>query len=316
MDEAGENFAVPTFEGKKGHPLFIPEGFFEEIINHDGQGGLKAITDKYWDRMDRIPVNEEGCILDMDTPEGYEEIKRFVEMDFTRTKLNIAAARRRFILIRHGQTQQHDEPMFIGQYDVPLSEEGRQQMQQAGKQIAELLQEHYVSDVKRDFFGNELIKDMPDWSNTVYCSDLDRSKESAEIIADVLRSSDVMIDDEENGVLPTGIKVKQLEGLREIDLGDWDGKPIREIKENYPDEYGRRGKDLFTFKTGNKSENFYDMQYRVIKCLRQILASDDGKNIIIVAHSGVIRAIENNIKGLRVDNEWQKIEKGQIKEVE
>ena len=316
MDEAGENFAVPTFEGKKGHPLFIPEGFFEEIINHDGQGGLKAITDKYWDRMDRIPVNEEGCILDMDTPEGYEEIKRFVEMDFTRTKLNIAAARRRFILIRHGQTQQHDEPMFIGQYDVPLSEEGRQQMQQAGKQIAELLQEHYVSDVKRDFFGNELIKDMPDWSNTVYCSDLDRSKESAEIIADVLRSSDVMIDDEENGVLPTGINVKPLEGLREIDLGDWDGKPIREIKENYPDEYGRRGKDLFTFKTGNKSENFYDMQYRVIKCLRQILASDDGKNIIIVAHSGVIRAIENNIKGLRVDNEWQKIEKGQIKEVE
>ncbi len=316
MDEAGDNFAVPTFEGKKGHPLFIPEGFFEEIINHDGQGGLKAITDKYWDRMDRIPVNEEGCILDMDTPDGYEEIKRFVEMDFTRTKLNIAAARRRFILIRHGQTQQHDEPMFIGQYDVPLSEEGRQQMQQAGKQIAELLQEHYVSDVKRDFFGNELIKDMPDWSNTVYCSDLDRSKESAEIIADVLRSSDVMIDDEENGVLPTGINVKPLEGLREIDLGDWDGKPIREIKEQYPELYRRRGDNLFTFKTGNKSENFYDMQYRVIKCLRQILASDDGKNIIIVAHSGVIRAIENNIKGLRVDDEWQKIEKGQLKEVE
>ena len=206
--------------------------------------------------------------------------------------------------------------MFIGQYDVPLSDEGRQQMQQAGKQIAELLQEHYAADVKRDFFGNELIKDMPDWSNTVYCSDLIRSKESAEIIAEVLRGSGVMVDDEENGVLPTGINVKPLEGLREIDLGDWDGKPIREIKEQYPELYQRRGENLFTFKTGNKSENFYDMQYRVIKCLRQILASDDGKNIIIVAHSGVIRTIENNIKGLRVDDEWQKIEKGQIKEVE
>ena len=316
MNSAGNDFAVPTYEGKKGHPLFIPAEFIDEITAYDGAGGLKAITDKYWDRMDRVPVNEEGCIMDMDTPEGYREIVKFVENGFTRTKLEIAASRRRFILVRHGQTKQHDEPMFIGQYDVPLSDEGRQQMRGIGEELAELLQKHYEGDVKRDFFGNALEKDMPDWSNTVYCSDLDRSRESAEILAETLRVSGALVDDEENGVLPTGVETKALAGLREIDLGEWDGRPISEIKENYPEEYSRRGEDLFTFKTGNKSENFYDMQYRVMKCLRDILASDDGKNIIIVSHSGVMRALANNLKGRRVDDEWQPVGKGEYIEIE
>ncbi|MDO4869856.1 MAG: histidine phosphatase family protein [Bacillota bacterium] len=316
MDAAGNNFAVPTYEGKKGHPLFIPREFMDDVISYDGAGGLKAITDRHWDRMDRVPVSEEGCIMDMDTPEGYEEIRRFVEIGYTRTRLEIAAARRRFILIRHGQTRQHEEPMFIGQYDVPLSEEGRGQMRDAGEEVAKALRRHYEEDVKRDFFGNVVEHDMPDWSNTIYCSDLKRAEESAEILAEVLRGSGVMVDDEENGVRANGIHVKALQSLREINLGEWDGRPIREIAANCPEEYQRRGEDLFTFKMGNGSENFYDMQYRVVRALREILASDDGKNIIIVFHAGVIRAIENNLKGLRVDDEWHKIDKGSIVEVQ
>jgi len=315
MDEAADNFAVPTFEGKKGHPLFIPARLIDEILSYEGDGGLKDITDKYWDRMDRIPTSEEGCIMDMDTPEGYEDIRRFVEIGFTRTKLKIAAARRRFILIRHGETEQHDEPMFIGQYDVALSDEGRLQMQKAGEELVGVLQDHYLGDVRRDLFGNVIEKDMPDWSNTVYCSDLQRAKESAEIVAKALEGGAV-VDDPENGVRAGNVKVKPLQGLREINLGEWDGRPISEIKKQYPQEYARRGDDLFTFKIGNKSENFYDMQYRVIRTLRDILSSDDGKNIVIVSHSGVIRAIENNIKGLKVDDYWDKLEKGSFVETE
>ncbi len=315
MDEAESNFAVPTFEGKKGHPLFIPAGFMDEILSYDGEGGLKAITDKYWDRMDRIPTGEEGCIMDMDTPQGYQDIRRFVEIGFTRTKLKVVAAKRRFILIRHGETQQHEEPMFIGQYDVALNDEGKLQMQKVGKELAETMQTHYADDIRRDLFGNVIEKDMPDWSNTVYCSDLRRAEESAQIIAKALQEGGAVVDDPENGVAACDVRVEPLQGLREIGLGDWDGRPISEIKEAYPEEYARRGENLFTFKTGNKSENFYDMQYRVIRCLRDILSSDDSKNIVIVSHSGVIRAIENNVKGLRVDDDWDKLGKGGFIEV-
>ena len=305
-------FFVPTFEGKKGHPLLVKPAIVQEIIEYDGSNGLKGITDKYPDAMQRIEVHEETCIMDMDTPQAYDEIVAFASHGFQREKLEILTARRRIILVRHGQTVQHDEPMFIGQYDVPLSEEGRIQMKGTGMKLAEELRGFYDSDIKRDFFGNAMGTDMPHWSNMVYASDLSRSRESAEIIAACLEREGLIVEDEENGVKGEHVVVKTLKNLREIDLGEWDGKPVRQIRENHPDDYARRGEDLFVFKTGNKAENFYDLQYRAIRALREIIASDDGRNIIIVAHSGIIRALANNLKGLRVDDAWEKVEKGQF----
>jgi len=97
--------------------------------------------------------------------------------------------------------------------------------------------------------------------------------------------------------------------LQEISLGAWDGMPVREVKEKYPDEYERRGKDMFAFKIGNKAENFYDVQYRAVKALRKILETDDSQNIVLVSHSAVIRAIENNLKGMSVNDPWDQIGK-------
>ena len=272
--ESSCNFYVPVFEGKKGHPLYIPACYAREICTYEGEGGLKAITDRYWDRMVRVPVDAEGCLLDMDTPEGYEEILAFLEAGCRREPLESLAAGRRIFLVRHGQTRQHAEKMFIGQYDVPLSDEGRRQMEATAKEMSAL--KPYVK--------------------TIYSSDLDRSAESAEIL---------------NGVIyESCAKVMEKRGLREISLGLWDGVPVRMVKEGYPEQYERRGRDMFAFKTGNRAENFYDMQYRAVKTLRGILESDESEDIVIVAHSGVIRALENNLKGLRVDDPWETLPKG------
>ena len=141
MDGAAEGgaFAVALFEGKKGHPLYIPAGHIDEILSSDGQGGLAAITDRYAEEMIRVETGEEGCLLDMDTPEGYADIQKFVAKGFAREKLELLTARKRIILVRHGETRQHEEPMFIGQYDVPLSEEGHAQAEELGKQIVGLI---------------------------------------------------------------------------------------------------------------------------------------------------------------------------------
>ena len=267
------NFRVPVFEGKKGHPLFIPACYGAEICGHDGTGGLKAITDRYWDRMVRIPVGDEGCILDMDTQEGYREILSFLEGGCRREPLEELAAGRRIFLVRHGQTRQHDKKMMIGCYDVPLNDEGREQIRETALQIA----------------ARNPVTDR------IYASDLDRAEESAHILASVLGNDPEIV---------------KLSDLREINLGSWDGKPVREIREKYPEEYERRGRDIFTFKTGNRAENFYDMQYRAVRALRRILKDDDASDIIIVTHSGVIRALENNLRGFRVDDPWEGIDKG------
>ena len=274
-DIVRDSFAVPVFEGKKGHPLYVPAGYAEEICSYDGPGGLKGITDKYWDRMLRVPVDSEGCILDMDTPEGYREIEDFLAAGCVRESLERLAKGRRITLVRHGQTQQHDEKLFIGQYDVPLSEEGTAQIEISAEKLVEM--------------GLE--------PGRIYCSDLSRAVSSAGIIAEK------MFADPDEHICP-------VKGLREIDLGSWDGRPVREIKEQYPEEYSRRGQNMFVFKTGNRSENFYDMQYRAVRVLRQILKADRSRDILIVAHSGIIRALQNNLRGLRVDDGWESIPKG------
>ena len=141
----------------------------------------------------------------------------------------------------------------------------------------------------------------------IYASDLTRAKETADIIAGEINSAFPQLAEMTGGP----IRVRADEGLREISLGSWDGHPISEIAEKYPEEYERRGRDIYSFKIRG-AESFYDMQYRVLAAFRNILRNDDAKDIIIVAHSGVIRALENNILGKRVNDPWDPVEKGSL----
>lgn len=306
-DRSGENFFVPVFEGKKGHPLFVPKLYAEEICSYDGSGGLKAITDKYWDRMIRIPVSDEGCLIDMDTPEAYRELLEFCRAGCVRKDLQELACGRRIVLVRHGETMQHAEKMFIGQYDVPLNEKGRMQIEQSAEQLAADFaypRVIYTSDLSRTMESAGIILRAFREKNSQNCSESEKAlKHPVYEKADVRDAGNAAMTSE-------SMQIMKEPGLREINLGKWDGQPVSRIKAEFPEEYRRRGEDMFIFKTGNKSENFYDLQYRAVKTLRKILENDDSKEIIIVAHSGVIRALQNNLEGKRVNDEWEPVPKG------
>jgi CTP:molybdopterin cytidylyltransferase MocA len=72
-------FAVPVFEGRNGHPLLIPGDYFEEILAYEGEGGLKGVRSIYDADMIRYDVNDEGCVLDMDTREDYAKLLEYDE---------------------------------------------------------------------------------------------------------------------------------------------------------------------------------------------------------------------------------------------
>lgn len=263
------SFVVPCYRGKKGHPLYIPMKYRDEILSCDGNGGLKAITDKYDDQMIRIETGRESTVMDMDTPAAYEELKSFYQRGMKSESLAELAKGRCFYLIRHGQPQQHRDKIFLGQTDVPLSDEGRKQAEKARAAL-------------------------PVGIRRIYSSDLKRALQTAEII---------------------GGQIIATKGFREMNLGSWDGRYIEDIKREYPELYQKRGRNLFAFKTGNKAENFYDLQYRTVKSLIDILKKDSSPEIFIVAHSGVIRCIETNLRGGSVEDEWQNPDTGQIRVV-
>lgn len=283
-EENPEAFIVPCFRGKKGHPLFIPGQYAEEILAYEGEGGLKAITRRHEDRLIRLEVGMEEVVLDMDTPEGYEEILEFygrrtasagspaTAESAAEPRYEIELEGKRLFLIRHGEIRQHREKIFLGQTDVPLSDKGKEQAEMS----AEELTRHGVS-VSR-----------------IYSSDLSRTLETAEIIREHLDKTGGK--PRAGGDKSPGIEVVPVSKLREMSLGEWDGRYISEIRERYPEEYRKRGENLLTYKFGNDSENFYDLQYRVMKGFQSVLrqereAGDGCRDIVIVAHSGVINVI-------------------------
>jgi len=295
--EVPESFIVPCYRGKKGHPLLIPAIVTNEILSYEGEGGLKAITNRYEDKLIKIEVKNEAVVLDMDTPESYLELLQYEkehsqELSGEESSVQMRARRkgRKLYLIRHGEVQQHDEKIFLGQTDVPLSEKGREQAKVAGLRLLK-----------------NLVK-----TEKIYTSDLCRTTETTQIIVKV-------IDEYENSEVnkDEGKKINIIvdPSLREIDLGEWDGHFIRDIKERYSEEYKKRGENILTYKYGNNSENFYDLQYRVMKSIDNILISNEQEtqDIVIVAHGGVIKVILSNLHGTNLLDEVKKpISNGEI----
>lgn len=273
-----DKFSVPCYRGKKGHPLLIPAMYRQAILRHDGTGGLKAITDKDYGKMKRIEVREEGVVMDMDTPRAYEKIKEWLAGKERFEDFLKLAEGRRFFLVRHGQIRQHKEKIFLGQTDVPLSEKGRIQAEEAAEHLS----------------GFSFQTDR------IYASDLLRASQTAEILR------------EKSGIA----HVIEEKGLREMNLGLWDGRFIREIKREFPEEYEKRGQNLMIYKQGRGSENFFDLQYRVIKTLIGILRNDPSPDVIVAAHSGVLRAIANNLQGKDISDSWDKMENGEVRVIQ
>ena len=162
-------------------------------------------------------------------------------------------------LARHGDIGLGKEKRYIGQLDLSLSALGKEQA---------LSLENLFCQIPLD---------------NIYCSDLRRSQQTAEIVA-------------------SGCKVvpKACVGLRELNMGDWDGELFSTIKTKYPAEYKKRGGDIANY-TPPKGESFSDCSHRVIP-LFENLAQSAETTILIIGHAGVNRVIICNILGIPLDN--------------
>ena len=128
----------------------------------------------------------------------------------------------------------------------------------------------------------EYLKDDP--LDQAYASDLKRAMDSAEIICQ-----------------GRTIKPSPCPDLREMDMGDWDGKSWEEIRKTNPEINPRLFNNLnkFHFPGG---ENWSHFRSRVLRGLKTLLKDGPGKNILLVAHAGVNRIILAQALGLPFKN--------------
>lgn len=75
----------------------------------------------------------------------------------------------------------------------------------------------------------------------------------------------------------------------EINLGDWEGLSVDEVRERFPGEYEKRGADMANYRPLH-GENFVDVARRSFPAFKQIVTENSGP-LLIVTHAGVNRVL-------------------------
>ncbi len=110
----------------------------------------------------------------------------------------------------------------------------------------------------------------------IYCSDLLRTKQTAEIVAKKL-----------------GISIKTDPRLREINLGIYNGLPSSEFFKDFP-----RGRIELFHKRPPKGETWTDCKERVFNFMKEIDKKHKNKTVLIVSHGDPLWLLEGMMKGL------------------
>ena len=108
--------------------------------------------------------------------------------------------------------------------------------------------------------------------NYLYASDLKRARNTAEIITE-----------------HHNIKLNALEGLREMNFGEWEGMNFKEIGRDYHDLFEKWKEDP-TSVSPPGGEMLAEVQERIIDSLEKIISTQKEDNtILVVSHGGAIR---------------------------
>ena len=182
-------------------------------------------------------------------------------------------------LIRHGETEGAETKRYKGHIDVPLSENGIEQIKRVAEYLSAEVQKRGSAEVTcglTSLRANEL--------SVIYTSDLSRAVKSAELIAE-----------------SHGLKPIILPELRERNFGIWEGMSFDEIKEKWPDAFNSWSSNPLKFSPMG-GESTIELRDRAVKAFNNIVEQHNGHNIAIVSHGGINRIMLCELLGMPLEN--------------
>lgn len=123
--------------------------------------------------------------------------------------------------------------------------------------------------------------------DAIYTSPLKRAWETAETLS-----------------AERGFEPEVQEGLNNIDLGEWEGKPKKEIAENFPREF-RLWRTEPEKLAMEGAETLAQVQNRAVKVLVRLVGEHPGETIAVVTHRAVIKPLVAGILGLPEPYFWK-----------
>lgn len=70
---ANKKVVIPTYKGKRGHPIIISADLFTEINNASLNVGLREVVRAHKVDICEVPTEEEGVLINIDTPKDYQK---------------------------------------------------------------------------------------------------------------------------------------------------------------------------------------------------------------------------------------------------
>jgi len=65
---------IPTYRGRRGHPVLIGHQLFEELLTLSAGAGADSVVRKYRPVTRFVEVEDEGVAIDVDNPESYRRL--------------------------------------------------------------------------------------------------------------------------------------------------------------------------------------------------------------------------------------------------
>ena len=155
----------------------------------------------------------------------------------------------RLVLVRHGSTQHSTQRRFSGRNELPLDEAGQRQARALAARAPAL---------------GEVA--------AVVSSPLRRAVQTAEAIAGALE-----------------VEVEVLDGLAEVDFGEWEGMTMREVHAAQPEQLAAWASSPDTAPPGG--ESFTALTRRVRRARDAVIAGHPGEPVVVVTHVSPIKTL-------------------------
>jgi molybdenum cofactor cytidylyltransferase len=65
----------PAIGDRHGHPVIFDRVLFDELRRAPLDAGAKSVVRAHEHEIVNVPVDDEGCVRDVDTPSDYEEMR-------------------------------------------------------------------------------------------------------------------------------------------------------------------------------------------------------------------------------------------------
>jgi len=119
--QSGAQIVVPTYKGFRGNPVLLDRSVFSEVMTLTGDIGCRAIFGNHSEGIVKVPVEDVGILLDLDSKHDVERLQDFRRGTSDESSLMKAADLEGRAITDESQSSQSPEVTIVGTEPVGIA---------------------------------------------------------------------------------------------------------------------------------------------------------------------------------------------------